>query len=135
MRRRIAEAKPPQGQWDAKIGAGRLQDVELCAQTAALVSGSAARDVAAQIEAGVAFGWLSAADAQALSSSAALFWQLQASARLITGGVLSPEELGEGGRRLILRETGYETIADLEQAIEQVARAAEHVVRRLLAEE
>ena len=135
MRRRIAEAKPPQGQWDAKIGVGRLQDVELCAQTAALVSGSAARDVAAQIEAGVAFGWLSAADAQALSSSAALFWQLQASARLLTGGVLSPEELGEGGRRLILRETGYETIADLEQAIEQVARAAEHVVRRLLAEE
>ena len=35
MRARIAEAKPPQGDWDAKIGAGRLQDTELICQAAA----------------------------------------------------------------------------------------------------
>jgi [glutamine synthetase] adenylyltransferase / [glutamine synthetase]-adenylyl-L-tyrosine phosphorylase len=36
MRARISGAKPPQGDWDAKIGPGRLQDVELVAQMLAL---------------------------------------------------------------------------------------------------
>ena len=36
MRRRIAQAKSPDGPWDAKIGAGRLQDIELTGQMVAL---------------------------------------------------------------------------------------------------
>lgn len=132
MRRRIAEAKAPQGDWDAKIGAGRLQDVELCAQTAALRAGSAARTVPEQIAAGVASGWLDAADEAALTRSAALFWQLQAAARLLTGGVLHPEDLGEGGRRFILRETGCADTDSLLQTMEAAAAEADAVITRLL---
>ena len=36
MRRRLAEAKPGQGGWDAKFGPGRLMDIELLAQMLAL---------------------------------------------------------------------------------------------------
>ena len=132
MRSRIAAAKAPQGDWDAKIGAGRLQDVELIAQTAALRAGSDARLVSEQIAAGVASGWFNAADEAALCRAAALFWQLQASARLLTGGVLKPEDLGEGGRRFILRETGYENIEALRQAMAEAAQEADAVVTRLL---
>ena len=73
MRARIAEAKPPQGAWDAKIGAGRLQDTELLSQAAALRAGSSARDGGAQLDAGVAAGWLSAADASAIAAAAGAF--------------------------------------------------------------
>lgn len=132
MRSRIAAAKAPQGDWDAKIGAGRLQDVELVAQTAALRAGSDARLVPDQIAAGVASGWFNAADEAALCRAAALFWQLQASARLLTGGVLEPQDLGEGGRRFILRETGYEDMDALQQAMAEAAQAADAVVTRLL---
>jgi glutamate-ammonia-ligase adenylyltransferase len=132
MRQRIADAKPAQGAWDAKVGAGRLQDIELIAQTAALRAGSRARRSAEQIAAGVASGWFDAADAEALQAALGLFWRLQVSARLLTGGRLDPEDLGEGGRRFILRETGHETIAALEQAIQDVSAAAEKVVDRLL---
>jgi [glutamine synthetase] adenylyltransferase / [glutamine synthetase]-adenylyl-L-tyrosine phosphorylase len=133
MRARIAAAKPPQGDWDAKIGPGRLQDVELAAQTAALLAGSPARDVAGQLAAGVAKGLFSDADEAALRDAAALFWQLQAAARLLTGGVLVPEDLGEGGRRFVLRETGQDSTDALLQAMQQAAEKAEAAVTRLLA--
>ncbi len=132
MRARIAAAKPPQGDWDAKIGPGRLQDVELMAQTLALRTGSPARDTARQIGAGVAGGMLSAADAGALTRAAGLFWNLQASARLLTGGVTTPDDLGEGGRRLILRETGASTILDLETMLKSTSDAAAAVIDTLL---
>ena len=38
MRARIAAAKAPDGPWDAKIGPGRLQDIELLSQAAALMA-------------------------------------------------------------------------------------------------
>tara|TARA_R110002167_G_scaffold4572_1_gene21426 strand:+ start:556 stop:3318 length:2763 start_codon:yes stop_codon:yes gene_type:complete len=134
MRARIAQAKPPQGAWDAKIGAGRLQDTELMSQAAALIAGNPARDAPAQLAAGVAHGWLSAADAGAISAAAGLFWRMQAAARLLTGGPLAPEDLGEGGRRLILRETGFTTMEALQGAMADLADKADAVISRKLAE-
>jgi [glutamine synthetase] adenylyltransferase / [glutamine synthetase]-adenylyl-L-tyrosine phosphorylase len=133
MRARIAAAKPPQGDWDAKTGPGRLQDVELLAQMAALMTGAADRDNAAQINAGVAGGILSAQQAQDLCHAAALFWQLQAAARLLTGGMLRPEELGEGGRRFVLRETGQPTTEALLAAMSLAAQNADRAIRAVLA--
>ena len=134
MRARIADAKPPQGEWDAKIGAGRLQDTELICQAVALRAGSPAREGAAQLAAGVAKGLLSAADAGAIAAAAGLFWRMQAAARLLTGGTLIPEDLGEGGRRLILRETGFATMAELQDAMQNAAIAADKVISAKLAE-
>jgi glutamate-ammonia-ligase adenylyltransferase len=39
MRARLQAAKPAQGAWDAKNGAGRIMDIELAAQTIALIAG------------------------------------------------------------------------------------------------
>ncbi len=54
MRARIAEAKPGLAAWEAKLGPGRMQDIELPAQAAALLAGDAARDVPAQLARGAA---------------------------------------------------------------------------------
>ena len=132
MRGRIAAAKPAQGILDAKIGPGRLQDVELTAQALALRAGQPARETDAQIAAGLGAGLLGEADAQVLTEAATLFWQLQATGKLLSGGVLDPAELGEGGRRLILRETGAESISALEKRIETVSAAAAGMITRLL---
>ena len=135
MRRRIAGAKAPEGAWDAKIGPGRLQDAELAAQTLALLSGSAAIAGADQVAAGRAARRIDAAHADAICRSLALFWQLQASARLLTGGTLVPEALGEGGRRMVLRETGQSDMDTLAAEMDRVARAADSAIRALLAGE
>jgi len=132
MRRRIAAAKPSQGDWDAKIGPGRLQDIELFAQTACLRAGSSARELDAQLEAGVADGWVSAADAQAVNDAARLMWRLQAVARLLTGGPLRPDEVGEGAKRLILRETDCSDLTELSDQLHAQAAAADAVISRML---
>lgn len=134
MRSRLAEAKPAQGPWDAKSGVGRLQDIELCAQTAGLIAGTAARDLAGQLAAGVAAGWLDAADEAALNSAAGLLWQLQAAGRLLAGGVFDPEAVGEGGRRFMLRETGFTTMDDLGAAVASRTATAADVIARLIGE-
>ncbi|EAR50864.1 Glutamate-ammonia-ligase adenylyltransferase [Oceanicola granulosus HTCC2516] len=128
MRARIASAKPPQGLYDAKIGRGRLQDIELCTQAAALLAGSPERTPEGQLSAGVAAGVLSEAQAEVLARSAEMFWGLQAASRLLTGEPLDLGAVGEGGLRLILRETGMASEAELRQAIEETGAAAGAVV-------
>lgn len=136
MRERIAAAKAPQGEFDAKIGPGRLQDIELLAETAALLAGSPERQVPAQLRAGVASGWLDEKEAAELERAADLFWGLQASSRLLTGEPLDLGKVGEGGLRLILRETGMETVDELRAAMAETgARAAEIIAARLSGDE
>jgi glutamate-ammonia-ligase adenylyltransferase len=132
MRRRIAEAKAPSDGWDTKIGAGRLQDIELFAQTAALRSGAPEGDLSGQLSAGVADGWLDAADAQALQHAAALLWKLQTSSRLLAGKALNLDGLSEGAERLILRETGFKGIPELEAALSATEALSDAIVSKHL---
>ncbi len=132
MREKIAAAKAPNGDFDAKIGRGRMQDIELLAQTACLRAGSNVRETEAQLAAGVASGWLNAADGAVLQDAIGLFWSLQAAARLLTGEALDLDRIGEGGLRLILRETGVETPNDLRAVIENTYQQADQVISRLL---
>ena len=132
MRARLAAAKAPEGPWDAKRGEGRLMEIELTAQTAALLAGSPARLTADQIAAGVAHGSLTVADGAALVAANALLWQVRAASRLLLGGTFDPEAVGEGGRRFLLRETGAPDCDSLLAQVEQVAQAAAQVVGRML---
>ena len=106
MRARLQAAKPARGAWEAKNGPGRLMDIELMAQLAALLSGSPARGVERQLEAGRKGGILSDSDASMLLDAYRVLWRLQAGTRLITDEVLEPDRLGEGARAFLLRETG-----------------------------
>ncbi len=134
MRARLAEAKPASSPWDAKDGAGRLQDIALFAQTAALRAGAPVRETGQQLAVGVANGWFDAATGAALTEAAGLFWRVQAAGRLLAGGVFDPDTVGEGGRRFVLRETGYETMTALQQALQDhAARAAAMIADRLRA--
>ncbi len=131
MRARLAAAKPTQGEWDAKNGPGRLMDIELAAQTVALLSASPARSVERQIAAG-AGRRVPDSDAQALSSAYRLLWRLHAAARLLSERALDWQELGEGGRAFILRETGAADAAALARDLAQAVAGAEAAVTRLV---
>jgi glutamate-ammonia-ligase adenylyltransferase len=128
MRARLAVAKPARGQWEAKNGPGRLMDIELLAEMAALLTGSPARGVERQIEAGRKGGILSDSDATGLLEAYRLMWRLQAGTRLITDGALDPAKLGEGACAFLLRETGETSAAALSDRLEAVAGLAEAVI-------
>lgn len=132
MRARIAGAKAPDGPWDAKLGPGRLQDIELVAQAGALMAGSARRDVAAGIDAGVAIGWLDDADRAALKAAYGLCWKLVQASRLLGDRPLDPDRLGDGGIAFVLRETGHETIAALRDGLEAAGETAAAAITQAL---
>ncbi|MDR7125040.1 glutamine-synthetase adenylyltransferase [Pseudotabrizicola sp. 4114] len=131
MRERLQAAKPAKGSWEAKNGAGRLMDVELCAQMLALIGGSPARGVERQIGAGEAAG-VSQPDQTALLDAYRLLWRLQCGTRLLTEGPLVMDELGIGGRAFLLRETGEASAEALTARLETVTALADRVISGLM---
>nr|RDS96517.1 glutamine-synthetase adenylyltransferase [Cereibacter sphaeroides f. sp. denitrificans] len=132
MRRRLAEAKPPGGPWEAKNGAGRLMDVELLAETAALLAGDPARRVEQQLRAGVRSGFLTAACEADLLAAYRLCWRLQAGSRLLSEGPLDFDSLGEGGCAFLMREVeAPDAEALLTRLRERVTAAALRIDARL----
>ncbi|MGX9855255.1 [protein-PII] uridylyltransferase family protein [Limimaricola variabilis] len=133
MRARLAEARPGGAGWETRDGPGRLQDVELFAQSLALRAGSSERAVSAQIAAGREAGLIDEEEAAVLSETADLLRRVQCVARLLTGGEPLPEAPAEGGVRLLLRESGCDSLDDLRRALDAAARRAEEVIDRALA--
>ncbi|HEY9039394.1 MAG TPA: glutamine-synthetase adenylyltransferase [Roseovarius sp.] len=133
MRARIADAKQPEGPLDAKMGPGRLQDVQLIAQAATLVAGRARRGTQAGLSAGTAIGWWSAEEARTLSRAASLCREVHMAARLLGDGALDADALGAGARALVLRETGWPDIPSLVKALDEKSRAAATIIDSALA--
>jgi len=132
MRARIAAAKAPDGPWDAKLGPGRLQDVELMAQAGNLMAHATSRDVGQGLAGCVACGWLDDAAGAALTEAYLLFWKVQLVSKLLSDRPLDPARIGEGGCRMLLRETGHETLEGLEAALVEVAARADAVISAAL---
>ncbi|MGB8813780.1 MAG: glutamine-synthetase adenylyltransferase [Paracoccaceae bacterium] len=132
MRLRLQSAKPAAGSWEAKNGAGRLMDIELLAQTAALRLADPARRVEAQLRGGVKGGFLSHSDETVLLAAYRLCWRLQAGTRLLTDAALDLESLGQGGRAFLVRETGAADGEALSAQLDAVVTAAASVIERLL---
>ncbi|SMX44674.1 glutamine-synthetase adenylyltransferase [Maliponia aquimaris] len=123
MRARIAAAKGNGGLLDAKIGRGRLQDVELFSQMCALIAAKPLREAPRALRQA---DWLPEAARAALIEAYELFWALQIGARLVSDEGLDPERLGSGGCAFLLRLTGAADMAALRGTIEtQAARAAD----------
>lgn len=133
MRARIFAAKAPDGAWEAKIGRGRLQDIELVAQSLALRAGSPSRGALAQLRAGPRAGLVSRDEAETLARARRFLWNLQCAGRLLTDRPLDMETLGKGGQAFLLRETGTETLAALSERLAQTVEQAGQVIDQLMA--
>ncbi|MDO5658041.1 MAG: glutamine-synthetase adenylyltransferase [Paracoccus sp. (in: a-proteobacteria)] len=132
MRARIFAAKAPDGAWEAKIGRGRLQDIELLAQSLALRSAEPARAVDAQLRAGARHGLIDKGDADQLAAMQRFLWRLQAGGRLLTENPLDMEAIGKGAQDFLLRETDEPDLAALGQRLARVVDEAGAIIDRAL---
>ncbi len=132
MRARLAEAKPARDEWEAKLGPGRMQDIELVAETAALLAGDTARDIAGQLAAGERIGWLTSAQRQALQQAYDMLWRLRGTSKLLSEQALDMEALGDGARAFVLRELGADSVQAAAKALDTVVAASHMVVDGLL---
>ncbi len=133
MRDRIFAAKAPDGAWEAKIGRGRLQDIELLAQSFALRAGAPARAAPAQLRAGPRAGLISRDQAETLATVRRFLWNLQCAGRLLTEKPLDMDNLGKGGQAFMLRESGAESLDDLAARLTAAVERAGGIIDAALA--
>ena len=133
MRDRIAAAKPPSGVWDAKIGRGRLQDIELFAQAGALITGQAARDIPTGLMAAQTAGLIGAAQVKVLSTAYDTCWALQCATRLLSDVPLDSDSLGQAGAAFLCRSLGCDTLPELEGHLMEIYDSAGACIDRALA--
>ena len=133
MRARIFAAKAPDGAWEAKIGRGRLQDIELLAQSFALRAGASARAAPAQLRAGPRAGLVARDQAETLAAARRFLWNLQCSGRLLTEKPLDMDNLGRGGQAFMLREAGAATLEELAARLATTVEGAGAVIDAALA--
>ena len=132
MRARIFAAKAPDGAWEAKIGRGRLQDIELVAQSFAMRGADPARGPEAQLRAGARHGLLPKPEVEKLLSAQRFLWRLQAAGRLLSEKALNMEELGAGGQEFLLRETGCADLPELSAQLDRTIDTAGTIVDAIL---
>ncbi len=133
MRGRIAAAKAPSGPWDAKIGPGRLQDIELFAQTGALIAGRSARRISEGIKAAAAQGLLDADGAEKLLQSYEACWRLQCASRLLSAGTLDHDTLGQAGAAFMARSLGCDTLEAAQAQMEKTYASAAACIGTVMA--
>lgn len=124
MRARLASAKPGGADLDIKSGPGRLQDIELFAQTGALLRGDGARCLGDQLDAAIEVFDLAADEGAKIRTAADLFWRVQSAARLISKDPLTRDATGAGAEAFLLRDLGVDSLEDLSA---EIAKTADYV--------
>jgi [glutamine synthetase] adenylyltransferase / [glutamine synthetase]-adenylyl-L-tyrosine phosphorylase len=135
MRGKIAAAKAPNGPWDAKLGRGRLQDIELFSQMGALTAeatGASSMRVQAGVKGLLRAGLIDKTDSEALMRAYRLLWALNLSTRFLSDKPFEAEAASEGATQLVLRETGSQDLAslrdELQSCTERVAKMIDAVL-------
>jgi glutamate-ammonia-ligase adenylyltransferase len=131
MRARLGQAKPATGVLDVKAGAGRLQDIELLAQTATLLTGAPVQRLPDQL--GLvrdAFGLSKDAEAK-LIEAASTFWRIQAVLRLIEG-TDSTDVTGAGANGFLLRGSGHNSVEALGEEVKDLADWSDALISKAL---
>ena len=132
MRARIFAARASGNPWRVKTGPGRLQDIELLAQSLALRAAAPSRDVAGQLRAGRRAGLIAAADAEALAGAHRVLWQFQSARRLLTDQPFDMDHIGEGGRAFLLREAGVPDLPALAARLDAATATAAAIMARMV---
>lgn len=138
MRARLSAATPPArlAPWEAKLGAGRMMDIELCAQTMALITACPAFGTLDQLAAGEMAGLMPQTDVDALRDGYRLMAQLQTALRLLGDGgsgamSADPDLLGAGGRAFVGATIGM-AAADIAHQLAQHAARADTIITQFL---
>lgn len=128
MRAKLASAKAEKADlWEVKDRAGGLLDLELGAQTLALLAGGGDRSPRVQIEA-------AKKDAKDLVSGHRFLSAVQQAQRLLVDGTFDPDRLGQDGLNFLCAFTDLPDIDAVRARIDAVCAANSQAIERILVE-
>jgi [glutamine synthetase] adenylyltransferase / [glutamine synthetase]-adenylyl-L-tyrosine phosphorylase len=136
MRRRLAEAnaRGAANPWSVKYGPGRMLDIELLAQTGALLNGLAGlRRPRRMLDRLGSLGWIDRAAADTLVAAHARLAALQQVGRLASDHTMDPAEGGEGLVQLVLSVTGADDLDALRADLALQSEACDALITARLA--
>ena len=135
MRSRLARNLPDQRDsdpWEVRLGEGRILDIELAGQSAALIAGCHSPSVGDQLQAGVEQGLLEGNQVEVLNGAYGTLRRLLQVARLTVESAFNPSSAGEGAVAFLLRETGEATVEDLKDRLIRERQRCREVIDHLL---
>jgi len=135
MRARLADAHDTarlHDIWEAKQGPGRMLDIEMLAQAAALLTGCYAQDVSEQLGRACALDWISKDEQTDMIANYSRLRRLQQVRRLVGGSALTREPMGQGVCDLLLADTDEKTIEALEARLGDAQTRSAALIDRCL---
>ncbi|MEM1351164.1 MAG: glutamine-synthetase adenylyltransferase [Pseudomonadota bacterium] len=132
MRARIQSAKAPLGLLDAKIGPGRLQDIELLAQAGALLAGELSAETAAGLEAAASVGLISKSEASTLRHGAERAFALHMARSLLSGSSFEMADLRRPAQNFLMRTLEADTAEALERMLKDSYSRCDDILTRAL---
>jgi [glutamine synthetase] adenylyltransferase / [glutamine synthetase]-adenylyl-L-tyrosine phosphorylase len=131
MRRRLTEAHAAAAAhpWEVKLGPGRMMDIEILAQSGALICDLADLRRPARMLDGVArAGWMGRDDAEVLGRALDRLTALQQILRLAADHTIRPDEGGAGLVALVLSAAGGGSLPELEATLRDEATECGRII-------
>jgi len=119
--------------WELRKGRGRMLDIELLAQTGALLAGSPSRSLALQLEDATRSGWLTDASRDRLMQGYNTLRCLHQATSLTLEGSFGPATSGEGVEVFLLQQTGQNSIESLASSLQKDRQAMTAIIDEQLA--
>ena len=131
MRARISQAKSLYP-WDAKIGPGRLQDIDLLSQAGCLVNRSVSRSTAAGLEALFLSKIISQEEFFEIKAAATQLWSWQIGLNILFKGQVELENLDvlDNGAQVEIFEK--QTLSEVKKSLHHLSNKINNVIDKIL---
>ena len=134
MRARISQAKSL-NPWDAKIGPGRLQDIDLLSQAGCLVNRSVSRSTAAGLEALFSGKFISQQEFFEIKAAATQLWSWQIGLNILFKGQVELEnwDVLDNGAQVEIFEK--QTLSEVKKSLHHLSNKINKVIDKILSHE
>ena len=134
MRARIFQAKPL-NPWDAKIGPGRLQDIDLLSQAGCLVNRSVSRSTVAGLEALLSGKFISHEEFFEIKAAATQLWSWQIGLNILFKGQVELENLDDLDNGAEVEIFEKQTLSEVKERLHHLSNKINKVIDKILSHE
>ena len=133
MRTRIFQAKPL-NPWDAKIGPGRLQDIDLLSQAGCLTGRSVSRSTVAGLEALIIDNFITQKEFFEIKAAVTQLWSWQIGLNILFKGQVELENLDVFNNEVKVEIFEKQTLTEIKNSLHHLSNKINKVIDKILSD-